>query len=80
MAARVSERRPNVTAKVKVGMVVEQSNGDVALHFYPDYDDGRNKEWSTATPSLYYQMLVKPSVAEHFPMGKAFTVTFTPEG
>lgn len=67
-----------ITAKVKLIMKMDQHNGDVALHFAADYVDGRNKAWATASPSLYYQMLVKREVADLFAMQGAYTVTFTP--
>jgi hypothetical protein len=73
----------NVTAKVVVSGNVTTGQGtayeQVNLSFTPDYADGRNKEWAVATPGLSLSMTVKPEVAEHFPQGKAFTLTFTPE-
>ncbi len=66
----------NITAKVKVTNNVV--NGDYAsLSFNADYADGRNQEWAYATPSLSLSMTVRPEVAERFPMGQAFTLTFT---
>lgn len=73
-----------ITAKVKVGTRVENRDADdnvysVNLQFFADYADDRNKEWSYATPAISVQMTVKPEVAEHFPVGQAFTLTFEPE-
>lgn len=65
-----------ITAKVSLGMRMEQTDGTVGLHFYPNYTDPANKAWSVATPSLYYQMIVKPEVAELFKHGCTYTVTF----
>jgi len=70
----------DVTAKIKCTRKEPWgSTGDVALEFQPDYQDGRNKEWATATPALSLTMTVKSSVAEHFEQGRAYTLTFTPE-
>lgn len=73
----------DVTAKVVVTKAETLSEGtdyeQVSLGFAPDYADGRNKEWAVATPVLTLAMTVKPEVAEHFPQGKAFTLTFSPE-
>lgn len=66
-----------VTAKVQLA----QKNayiGGVTLKFMADYADGRNKEWAESTPSLSYEMQVKPSVAELFQVGGKYTVTFEP--
>lgn len=73
----------DVTAKVVVSKHDTLQEGTpyeaVSVAFSPDYTDGRNKAWAVATPSLSLMMTVKPDVAEHFPIGKAFTLTFTPE-
>lgn len=73
-----------VTAKVIVNGRTEQRNAagevdTVTLQFNADYSDGRNKEWAKYTPGLSITMGVKPEVAEHFPMGQAFTLTFEAE-
>lgn len=49
------------------------------LRFFPDYDDGRNKEWAAATPALSLTMTVKPEVAERFEVGAHYTLTFSQE-
>lgn len=69
----------NTTAKVKLMTKPEPVDGQVALQFYADYADGRNKEWAKYTPALSLTMTVKEEVAEHFANGQAFTLTFTPE-
>lgn len=68
-----------ITAKVKVTNNTVQ--GDYAsLSFNADYADDHNKAWAYATPSLSLSMTVLPEVADHFPMGQAFTLTFTADG
>lgn len=71
-----------VTAKVRCTSkqpTGSHDDADVMLGFQPDYQDGRNREWATATPALSLNMTVKSSVAEHFEQGHAYTLTFTPE-
>ena len=72
----------DVTAKVVVNSKQTSQEGtayeSVLLSFAPDYADGRNKEWSVATPALSLTMTVKPEVAERFRQGAAYTLTFTP--
>lgn len=72
-----------VTAKVVLQSKMPQAPGTnyeyVKLDFVPDYADGRNKEWSVATPTLNLSMSVKPEVAELFTPGQAFTLVFEPE-
>lgn len=66
-----------VTAKVRLGSKIQiAANGDVNLNFYPDYADGRNKEWASASPSLSLQMVVKAEVAELFEQMGTYTLTF----
>lgn len=65
-----------VTAKVKLSSKGEVSDGQVALQFYPDYEDGRNKEWAKYTPGASFQMTVLESVADRFEAGGAYLVTF----
>lgn len=70
----------NVAAKIRVNAKTEPSHdGQVVLTFSPDYQDGRNKEWSLYTPALSLTMTVKGEVADHFAVGQNFTLTFTPE-
>jgi hypothetical protein len=68
-----------ITAKVKVSNKAPAYEGVTSLAFQPDYADDRNKEWAAATPTLSLAMTVKDSVAEHFELGQAFTLTFEPE-
>jgi hypothetical protein len=73
----------NVTAKVYCSNKIEEGEGDgrtVSVNFQADYADDRNKEWSRYTPNLSLAMSLKGSVADQFEVGKAFTLTFTPEG
>jgi hypothetical protein len=65
-----------ITAKVKV-FKSPSHNEDVRLDFQGDYSDGRNQEWSSATPLINLTMYVKPEVAEKFEHGSAYTLTFT---
>jgi len=72
----------SVTAKVTCHLKNESGEGDnrqVQVSFLPDYADGRNKEWSLYTPSLSLSMTLKGAVADRFDVGKAYTLTFTPE-
>lgn len=71
----------SVTAKVKCsGKSLTNMGTDyeaVNLSFGADYAGGANKEWASATPTINLTMTVKPSVAEHFDIGQAFTLTFS---
>lgn len=67
-----------VTAKVRLSQMNQSADGQTGLTFVPDYADGRNKEWALYTPAASFQMTVKASVAEHFTLGGAYTVTFEP--
>lgn len=68
----------SITAKVKLESKESCSwdPSQVQLHFSPDYNDGRNKEWADATPALSLNMTVKGDVASAFNTGDAFTLTF----
>lgn len=71
-----------VTAKVVVQHKSESGEGDdrqVVVNFIPDYNDGRNKEWSRYTPAINFQMTMKGSVADQFNVGDAFTLQFVKE-
>jgi hypothetical protein len=46
------------------------------VSFAPDYQDGRNKEWAAATPTLQITLGMQSSVAENFVVGDKYTVTF----
>ena len=72
----------NITAKVACQHKNESGEGDQrqsVVTFLPDYADGRNKEWSLYTPNLSLSMTLKGSVADQFEVGKAYTLTFSPE-
>jgi hypothetical protein len=69
-----------VTAKVVCQSWTAHGEGDnrqVVVNFAPDYQDGRNKEWSLYTPALSLSMTLKGAVADRFETGKAYTLTFT---
>lgn len=66
------------TAKITVTSV-DVSGELTSLTFLPDYGQGRNAEWATATPSLSLAMNVKNAVAEGIQVGDAFTLTFEKE-
>lgn len=66
-----------VTAKAQVNSKGDTTPGSpVTLSFGPDYQDGRNAEWASATPSLSISMTVKGDVADFFEQGGKYTVTF----
>lgn len=67
-----------ITARAKCGNKTPYTD-QVSLSFYADYNDERNKEWSKYTPALSVSMTVIPEVAEHFEVGKNYTLTFTPD-
>lgn len=73
-----------MTAKVIVQRVEQPGGagpGTTTVHFGPDYDDDRNKEWSIATPALSLVMTVKDDVAarNNLVVGQRFTLPFEPE-
>ena len=70
-----------VTAKVVCSQKVETGEGDsrqALVSFLPDYADGRNKEWSLATPHLQLNMTVNGPAADLFKHLQAYTLTFEP--
>jgi hypothetical protein len=69
-----------ITAKVTCHTKHDTGEGDnrqTQVDFQPDYADGRNKEWSLATPHLSLWMTLKGAVGDRFEVGKAYTLTFT---
>lgn len=68
-----------ITAKVTCSWKAP-GESSTQVYFAPDYADGRNAEWASATPSLSLQMTVKPEVGDLFTTGGKYTLTFTPEG
>lgn len=68
----------SMTAKVRLSTKMDFPGADYTqLNFYPDYADGRNKEWANATPALTITMNVKKEVADRLPDHSTFTLTFT---
>lgn len=68
-----------ITAKVRCSSKNEQGEGDnrqAQVSFTPDYQDGRNKEWSLATPHLNLQMTLNGHAADLFEQGHAYTLQF----
>lgn len=68
----------DITAKVTCSWKAA-GESSTQLYFAPDYTDGRNAEWASATPTLSLQMTVKPEVGELFTTGGRYTLTFTTE-
>jgi hypothetical protein len=69
-----------MTAKVRLASKMPFPGADYTqLNFYPDYQDGRNNEWATATPSLTLTMNVKNEVADRLESQAPYTLTFTQE-
>lgn len=71
-----------VTAKVLCLSKLESGVGEnrqVVTTFSPDYNDGRNKEWSVFTPALSLSMTLRGSAADLFDIGAAYTLTFERE-
>ena len=66
-----------VTAKVYCGNKTAyppDGTGQAQFTFYPDYANGTNKAWASATPSLNFQITVADG--ELFTVGSKYTVTF----
>jgi hypothetical protein len=61
--------RTRVQTKNELGF----GNDNVQLGFVPDIEDGRNKEWAAATPTLSFSMTVIPAIAEKFEVGEKIT-------
>lgn len=73
----------SITAKVTCTSKQETGAGDnrcARVTFGPDYQDGRNKEWSLATPYLSLEMTLRGDVADRFEPGTHYTLTFTEDG
>lgn len=67
-----------LTAKIVLRSKGPVLDGQVALEFVPDYNDGRNKEWAKYTPGMSLHMTVLESVADQLEAQGAYTLTFTP--
>lgn len=65
-----------ITAKTKVWGNTQNDASSRMITLGADYAGGRNQEWSSATPNLHFVMAVKNEIAERFPVGATFTVTF----
>jgi hypothetical protein len=66
------------TMKMKVNSTVA-TDGQVAVQMSADYADEKNKEWAKYTPNASYNFVVKEELADEFPIGASFTVTFEKE-
>lgn len=52
----------------------------VEVEFVPDYAQGKNAEWSQATPAGVIRMTItNPAAFSQFVVGKGYTVTFEQE-
>lgn len=52
------------------------SSHQTSVRFMADYQDGRNKEWASATPALDFNITLRPDVADRFDLGNGYLVTF----
>ncbi|MFI5687903.1 hypothetical protein [Streptomyces sp. NPDC051636] len=71
----------SITAKVVCGSKTETGEGSsrqALVSFVPDYADGRNKEWSLATPHLSLSMTLNGPASDLFEPQQAYTLTFEP--
>lgn len=68
-----------ITAKVILRSRESVGDGQTRLTFYPDYADGRNKEWAKYTPALFLDMTVLDEVAMKFDSDGGYTLTFESE-
>lgn len=71
----IMDEGTKVTAKLKVQY--KSGENPVSVSFQPDYQDGRNQEWATATPSLTMTVAMKPEVAAQFEVGEAIDMVLT---
>jgi hypothetical protein len=75
------ESKVTVTAKIMCTSksVETDSEGNVVrarVQFSPDYQDGRNKDWAAATPTLNLNMTLNGDAAGLFEQGDKITLTF----
>lgn len=69
-----------LTAKIQVLSTSYREYDQTCLvSFGPDYADGRNKEWATATPHLSLNMTVQAEIAKQLKVGKCYTLQFIDE-
>jgi hypothetical protein len=66
-------RRVSMRTRVQAKNDLGFGNDNTQLQFVPDYEDGRNKEWATATPALTFSMTVAKSIADMFEVGEKIT-------
>ena len=66
------------TMKMKV-VTANKYDDQVHVTMQADYNDERNKEWAKYTPGATYNFTVKEELADEFPIGASFTVTFEKE-
>lgn len=74
-----------VTARFKVGRITPYSTDDDGnvtageIEMVPDYAQGRNSEWASATPSGVFRMNVtNPPVFEQLKSGTSLHILITP--
>ena len=68
----------NLTAVVTAYSKIPQSDDTTTVHFGPDYNSEKNKEWAKYTPSLQFSMHLKNEIADNIGQGQPFLVTFAP--
>lgn len=60
--------------------VLEGQVNTVEVELTPDYKEGRNAEWSKATPAGVIRMTItNPAAFSQFVVGRAYTVIFEAE-
>jgi hypothetical protein len=69
---------PRFTAKVKVQAKNNRTDVQTTVAFQPDYDAGRNAEWSEWTPAMSLSMTIKNELADRLEAGQTYTLTFDP--
>jgi len=68
-----NNRRVSMRTRVQAKNDLGFGTDNVQLQFVPDYEDGRNKEWASATPALTFSMTVIKDIAEMFEVGEKIT-------
>ena len=68
-----NNRRVSMRTRVQAKNDLGFGTDNVQLQFVPDYEDGRNKEWASATPVLTFSMTVIKDIAEMFEVGEKIT-------
>lgn len=68
-----------VNAKFKVSRVMNMEWA-TEVELVPDYAQGRNKEWASATPAGMIRLTIKNELAaKQFQLNKAYTILFVAE-